>query len=212
MCSLLSHDDYLLKKTDNHDQSACHCVVTSYTQASRVLLVFGGAKLGTIWNVTETEMKHIFLALQIVAKSKSCAEYEWLLYKIHNKNNSKFTKFSLLGGELLARVICQDLSFLSLWEDNLLICNSCPILVLRLANIASCDQNVWQMQKNFFSIWTSRLHSTDSDRQFITISFVVSLSYLSPIKVNRNLNSPLVVEKLEWIKIIFTIWCWKTRR
>ena len=171
--------------------SLCCDVIYSvyYTQAPRVLLVFRGTKLGTIWNVTETEMKHIFLALQIVPKSKSCAQFEWLLYKIHNKNNLKFTKFSLL-----ARVICQDLYFLSLWEDNLLICNSCPILVLRLANIASCDQNVWQMQKNFFSIWKSRLHSTDSDRQFITISFVVSLSYLSPIKVNKTLNSPLVDE------------------
>ena len=56
-------------------------------------------------------------------------------------------QISFLGGELLAWVICQDLSSLSLWEYSLLICNSCPILVLRLVNIASCDQNVWQMQK-----------------------------------------------------------------
>ena len=67
-----------------------------------------------------------------------CCSYE---------RNSKFIKFHFLGGELLAWVLCQDLSSLSLWEDNLLICNSCPILVLRLVNIASCDQNVWQMQK-----------------------------------------------------------------
>ena len=44
--------------------------------------------------------------------------------------NSKFTKFHFLGGELWAWVICQDLSSLSWWEDNLFICNSCPILVL----------------------------------------------------------------------------------
>ena len=42
--------------------------------------------------------------------------------------------------------------FPSLWEQNLLFPNSCPISVLRLVNIASCDQNVWQIQTAFFAI------------------------------------------------------------
>ena len=51
---------------------------------------------------------------------------------------SKFTKFHFLEGELLAWVICLDLFCL--------LCGR-TILVLQMVNIASWDQNVWQMQK-----------------------------------------------------------------
>ena len=42
----------------------------------------------------------------------------------------KIHQISFYEGELLAWVICQDLSSLFWWEDNLLVCNSRPIPVV----------------------------------------------------------------------------------
>ena len=77
-------------------------------------------------------------------------------------NTNKFENYQIsFLGELLSWVVCEELFSSALWEDNLLICNSCPKPVLQLVNIASWrDQNLWQMQKllcNPFSIWTSRV-------------------------------------------------------
>ena len=103
------------------------------------------------------------------------------MIKIQNVPNFIFRR------ELLAWIICQDLSSHSFWEDNLLICNSCPILVLGLVNIASCDQNVWQIQKpscNPFSIWTSRLE----DWKIIIPKTKVSINRYTSLLQQLNLQ------------------------
>ena len=83
---------------------------------------------------------------EVIAWSKTTG-FPWYSRIIMKEKNSKSTKLHFLGGELLTWVICQDLSSPSLLEDNLSILNSCPIPVLQSVNIASCDQNVWQIQR-----------------------------------------------------------------
>ena len=80
----------------------------------------------------------------------------------------KIHQISFYEGELLAWVICQDLSSLLLWEDNLLVCNSRPIPVVWVVNIASCDQLCGKSKKllcNPFLNWTSRVKFTVGDRR-----------------------------------------------
>ena len=86
--------------------------------------------------------RHWGLKKVLLNSSHLCEICQPLMIKIRN-----LPKFHFFRRRIISLGYMSGFVFPFLWEDNLLICNSCPILVLRLVNIASCDQNVWQMQK-----------------------------------------------------------------